>query len=182
MQLISQRMNEQLNMLIGKAFAINRMLDRGMSLLMVRWKMIKSSTILHEAAAHVYPSIVFADSISDYQGLRDAETIYPATPIGNREYSAPIDFFKDYRNENLEFEDMIKDAIEVAKEEDDETTKKFLKQLLFRLVPYTALSQDLVDLVDMCGNDRFKLLMLDTQIDDYIKVDKEIKFGEDDDD
>lgn len=170
MGLISERLNNQLNELIGKAFSINRMLDRGMSLLMVRWKMIESSRILHPAVAHAYPGDKFADSISDYQASRDMESIYPATPIGNREYEFPIDFFKDYLAENIEFEDMIKDAVDMAVEDGDHTTKVFLDGLLNRLVPYTALSQDLVDLVEMCDNDKFKLMMLDSDIDDYVNV------------
>ncbi len=170
MGLISEKLNNQLNELIGKCFAINRMLDRGMSLLMVRWKMIESSKILHELVAHAYPGDKFADSISDYQGLRDMETIYPRTPVGDRDYNSPLDFFKDYMNENIELEDMIKDSIELAMKDGDYSTKKFLDGLYSRLLPYTALSKDLVDLVSNCENDKFKLMMLDSDIDDYINV------------
>lgn len=141
-----------------------------MSLLNVRWKMIKSASILHPKVAHAFPSDIFADSISDYQASRNMESIYPATPIGNREYEAPIDFFKDYLAECIEFEDMIKDATDTAIDDGDHTTKVFLDGLIGRLVPYTALAMDLVDLVEMCDNDKFKLLMLDSQIDNYIKV------------
>ena len=100
MGLISDKTNNLLNQLIGKCFSINRMLDRGMSLLMVRWKMVKTSEILHPAIAHAYPGDKFADSISDYQGQRDNETIYPSTPVGNKEYNNPLEFFIDYHKEN----------------------------------------------------------------------------------
>lgn len=170
MELISKELNSKLDELVGKAFAINRMLDRGMSLLKVRWKMIKSSDLLHQKVAHAYPGDKFADSISDYQASRSMETIYPETPIGNREYNSPIDFFIDYFQENIEFEDMIKDVIDMAEKEDDQTTKKFLNGLLVRLSEYTSLSQDLIDIVSMCDNDKFKLLMLDSEIDDYVNV------------
>ena len=170
MGLISIKLNNQLNDLVGKAFSINRMLDRGMSLLAVRWKMIKSSNILHPLVAHAYPGDKFADSISDYQALRDMETVYPQTPAGDREYESPIDFFKDFFAENIEFEDMIKDAIDTAIEDGDHNTKKFLDGLLSRLSPYTSLSKDLVDLVGICENDKFKLIMLDSEIDDYINI------------
>ena len=154
MELISKNLNDCLDRLIGKSFAINRMLDRGMSLLKVRWKMINSSNTLHPMLAHAYLGDKFADSISDYQAERGMESIYPATPIGNREYSSPLDFFNDYMSENIEFEDMI----------------KFLDGLLYRLAPYIAASNDLVDLVSACDNDKFKLLVLDSEIDDYINV------------
>ena len=170
MELISKNLNDCLDRLIGKSFAINRMLDRGMSLLKVRWKMINSSNHLHGMLAHAYLGDKFADSISDYQSERGMESIYPATPIGNREYSSPLDFFNDYMSENIEFEDMIKDAINIATQEEDYTTKKFLDGLLYRLAPYIAASNDLVDLVSACDNDKFKLLVLDSEIDDYINV------------
>ena len=168
MGMIPDILNYQLNNLIGKCFEINRMLDRGMSLLMVRWKMPNASKILHESVAHIYPSDVFADSISDYQGLRDAESIYPATPAGDRDYNSPVDFFRDFVAENREFEDMIKDGIELAERESDYTTKNFLNGLLNRLVPYTALSLQLVDMFEACENDKFKLMMLDAEMEDII--------------
>jgi ferritin len=170
MGLISEKLNNKLNELIGKCFSINRMLDRGMSLLMVRWKMIRSSTLLHPAIAHAYPSDKFADSISDYQGQRDNESIYPSTPIGNKNYDNPLEFFKDYHKENLELEDMIKDAIDEAVEEGDLTTKKFLDGLLERLVPYTAMSQTLIDLATQYGTDSFHMQLLDANIKKYINV------------
>ena len=45
--------------------------------------------------AHAFTGDDFADGISSYQAMRSNETIYPATPIGDREYALPIDFFKD---------------------------------------------------------------------------------------
>lgn len=170
MGLISDKTNNLLNQLIGKCFSINRMLDRGMSLLMVRWKMVKTSEILHPAIAHVYPGDKFADSISDYQGQRDNETIYPSTPVGNKEYNNPLEFFIDYHKENLELEDMIKDAIDESVEEGDLTTKKFLDGLLERLIPYTAMSQTLIDLCKQYGMDSFHMQVLDANIDKYVNV------------
>lgn len=170
MALISDKLNSQLDDIIGKCFAINRMLDRGMSLLKVRWKLIHTSNTMHPKVAHAYPAEKFADGISDYQAERGNETIYPATPIGNKEYNTPLDFFMDYYNENIELENMIKDAIDESVEEGDNTTTKFLNDLLMRLSPYTALSQDLIDLFGKCDNDAFKMQILDFEIDDYINV------------
>lgn len=169
MGLISESLNNQLNELVGKAFAINRMMDRGMSLLLVRWKLINTVKHLHAPVAHVFPGDLFADGISDYQSKRDMESIYPATPIGNREYSKPLDFFKDFLNECIEFEDMIKDAIDTSVKDEDITTKVFLDGILKNLVPFTALAQDLVDLFSMC-NTPFELHVLDSEIGKYINI------------
>ena len=170
MQLISENLNNQLNNLIGKSFSINRMLDRGMSLLGVRWKLINSAKNLHPKVSHAYPSSKFADGIQDYQASREAETIYPATPIGNREYQNPLEFFIDFYKENLEFENMIKDVIDMSIEEGDNNTKNYLDKLLDNLVPFTALSQTLIDLVTQYGNETFKLQLFDSVIEKYIEV------------
>lgn len=170
MGLISEKLNSELDELIGKCFAINRMLDRGMSLLMVRWKMPNTSSLLHPVLAHSITGDKFADSISDFQGSRDMESIYPETPIGNKNYEYPLDLFYDYHNELLSFEDMIKDTIDDAVEEGDLVTKNFLDGLLSRLVPYTAISQTLIDLCKQYGNDSFHMQLLDANIDKYIKV------------
>ena len=69
MELISKNLNDCLDRLIGKSFAINRMLDRGMSLLKVRWKMINSSNHLHGMLAHAYLGDKFADSISEWRAF-----------------------------------------------------------------------------------------------------------------
>lgn len=55
-------------------------------------EMVKTEQILHPKVAHAFPSAEFADGLSDYQAQRSNETVYPATPIGNREYDKPIDF------------------------------------------------------------------------------------------
>lgn len=170
MELISEKLNNQLNELVGKCFAINRMLDRGMSLLKVRWKLINTSNILHPKVAHAYPAEKFADGISDYQASRGNETIYPETPVGNKEYNNPMEFFIDYYKENIALENMIKDTIDEAIEEGDTTTKVFLDKILMNLLPFTALSQDLVDLVEKYGNDNFHLQMLDSVIEKYINI------------
>lgn len=169
MGLISEKLNNELNNLIGEAFAINRMMDRGISLLNVRWKLIQTATAIHKPVAHQYSGF-FADGISDYQGQRDNESIYPATPIGNKEYNSPLDFFKDYHSENLKFENMIKDVIDEAIEEGDSTTKVFLDGVLKDLTPYIALSQTLVDLATQYGNDPFHLQVMDSVLKEYVNV------------
>lgn len=170
MALISEKLNNQLNDIVGKCFAINRMLDRGMSLLKVRWKLSHASDILHTKAAHAYTGDKFADGVSNYQALRGNETIYPATPIGDKDYNSPLDFFIDYYNENIDLQNMVEDAIDEAVEEGDATTKAFLNGLLKVLASYTALSQDLIDLFSKCDNDAFKMQILDFEIDDYVNV------------
>lgn len=170
MGLISDNLNGQLNDLVGKCFSINRMLDRGMSLLMVRWKMINSSKTLHPKVAHAFPSSLFADSISDYQASRNMETIYPATPIGNADYTSPLEFFTDFYNQCIELQSMIYDATESAIDDGNHSTKVFLDGLTQRLIPFTDLAQNLVDLTGQYGDDSFHLQVFDSVIDNYVNV------------
>lgn len=170
MGLISDKLNKELDEVRGQAFALNRMLDRGMSLLEVRWKLIKSAEILHPKVAHAYLGDDFADSISAYQAQRDNESIYTPTPAGDRDYENPLAFFEDYHRENLKFEDMIKDAVDNAIDEGDTTTKVFLDGLLGRLTPYIALSQTLVDLATQYGNEPFHLQIMDSVLKKYVNV------------
>lgn len=169
MQLISNTINEQLNALIGQCFSMNRMLDRGMSLLKVRWKMPRTSDILHEEVAHAYPAEKFADGISDYQASRGNETIYPATPIGNKNYDTPLEFFKEYFQENIKLENMIKDVMDMAEEQGDYTTKVFLESLLNNLAPFTDLSQSLIDIFER-DNSGMYLQMIDSNIKKYVNL------------
>lgn len=169
MGLISEQLNDKLNYLVGQSFALNRMLDRGMSLLSVRFKLINTANILHPKVAHIFPSSLFADGISDYQGSRDNETIYPETPIGNKEYEHPIDFFVDMLEEFISFEEKIQETVGNAFEEGDFTTKVFLESLLKNLVPFIALAQTMVDLFSTCKTP-FENMMLDAQIEKYINL------------
>ena len=167
MKKISDEMNSTLNNLVGKCFYMNRMLDRGMSLLKVRWKMPITSNILHPKVAHAFTGGLFADGISDYQATRDAETIYPATPMGDKEYENPVNFFEDYLNECMDFQNMLYDAYDQANEEGDYTTKKFVSGIIENLSKFTEIGQMMVDLCTQYGNDKLHMAMLDGVIDEY---------------
>ena len=166
--LIDKKLNNQINELIGKCFAVNRMLDRGMSLLNVRWKMVKTEQILHPKVAHAFPSAEFADGLSDYQAQRSNETVYPATPIGNREYDKPIDFFNDMLKEFLSLQDMLYDTYEAANDIGDYTTKEAISGVIKNLVKYTDIAQLLIDLAENFGSDTMGIALMDASIDKYI--------------
>ena len=165
--LIDVQLNNKINELIGKCFAINRMLDRGMSLLNVRWKMIQTEKILHPQVAHAFTGDDFADGLSAYQAKRSNETVYPATPIGDREYNKPIDFFIDMLNEFIELQDMLYDAYEMSKEIGDYSTKDIISGVINTLVKYTDIAQTLIDLAENYGSDGRGIALMDANIDEY---------------
>ena len=57
---------------------------------------------------------------------------------------------------------MFKDVagIDEAKEEGDESTKKFLKGILKDLTEYTEISKNLIDIYAPCGDDLFKMILM----------------------
>lgn len=170
MALIFEKINNELDKIRSKCFDINRIMDRGVSLLEVRWKMPLTAHILHPVAAHSILGDDFADSISKYQAERDNESVYLATPAGDKEYDSPLALFIDYHNNLLELESMTKDAVDMSIEYGDTVTKIFLDGFLTRLIPYISMSKVLVDLGVAYGKDSFQLQMLDVNIEKYIQV------------
>lgn len=169
MGLIVESLNHTLDSLVGKCFYMNRILDRGVSLLNVKFKLPNTAEVLHYHGAHVYLGDKFADAIADYQALRDNETMYPATVAGDDVFDKPLSVFLKFHSENLSFENMVLDAIDQANDIGDFATKHFLEKILDNLTEMTGLSKLLVDIFTDCDNDRFKLLMADSVIKEYIQ-------------
>lgn len=165
--LIDNTINNMLNDLVGKCFHLNRILDRGMSLLGVRWNMIQSAEILHEELAHAFLGNDFADKISNYQATRSCETIYPATPTGDTEYNSPKELFDYVMSEVLVFQDMLYDTYEAANEAGDIATKSLCGSVIGNLVEMTNKIQAILDLFENFGTTPLGMALLDASIDKY---------------
>jgi ferritin len=141
--LIKDELNESLNELVGECFLGNRILDRMMSILNIKFVMNNTSKILHGGMAHKFP--LLADMISYYQGSRNNLTIYPETPRAEEDYSSPFDLFTRFYNYMIELEDSVKEVIEQAIDIKDKNTKVFLDNFLLNLNKYTEQAILLVD-------------------------------------
>ena len=150
MKLIKDNVNDVLNSLVGDMFAMNRLLDRQMSILSVKFVMPNLSKILHQKYAHAMP--LEADKISDYQGSRNCMTIYPETPIGDEDYNSPIELFTRMLEKQLEIEENICEAMNSAYEDGDMSTKVFLQEFLRGFKKYAEQSLILVDKATMYGD------------------------------
>lgn len=133
--LIKEEVNEILNELVGKFFEFNRLLDRQMSVLDVKFTMKNTASVLHPLLAHKMP--LFADDISEYQGSRNALTIYPQTPEGSDDYSHPIEIFESMLSFQLSIEESISEAIVFSKNAGDMVTHSFLIDFLEEMIVYT---------------------------------------------
>ena len=170
MGLISEKLNNMLCEIIGECFAINRMLDRGMSLLDTKFAMKNTAALLHPGLAHVFLGSKFADGIGDYIGSRNNLVYYPATPIGDKDYIAPLEFVKDFYTHMINLQTMTYDAIDEAVEEGDYSTKVFLDGFLKNIVEYTDIAQTLSDVFNSYGFSSVNLQLLDANIDKHIHL------------
>jgi ferritin len=167
-QLINENVNESLNLLVGKCFEANRILDRIMSQLSVKFVMNRTSDILHPLLAHAFLDI--ADIVSDYQGSRNCMTIYPETPKDDTNYSTVSDIFTKILNCMEDLENIICEVIDIAKEENDRMTKIFLEHFLLQLNPFTSQALLLMDKINMYGNDSKSLMDFDRNIKSFITL------------
>lgn len=161
--LISQEVNSQLDILVGKFFEANRIMDRGCSVLDARFAMNKTSGILHKSLAHLYPLI--ADKISTYQSQRNNLTVYPQTPMDSTDYLTPLSFFERMLNFQVEIENSCYEVCEFADENNDYMTKIFLDNFMLSLIPVTQQLLLLVDKAEIYGGN---FMGFDHRIEDFI--------------
>ena len=64
---ISMKTSESLDLLVGKAFDLNRSFDRAVSIMQNKWCMPNASETIHINLAHTFP--VMADKISEIKKL-----------------------------------------------------------------------------------------------------------------
>jgi len=117
--LIPERINNKLDEIVTKCFEGNRIADRAMSVLNIKFVMNKTEEILHEKLAHLYPQL--ADRVSTYQSSRNNLTFYGMTPADNSDYTSPLEFFEKMVNYMIELESLIGEGVELSRSEDTST-------------------------------------------------------------
>lgn len=162
-QLISEELNTEFSNLIGKLFALNRICDRGVSVLSVSFAMNKSSRLIHKHFCHLPPTL--ADSISEFQDSRNCLSVYPATPIGDKIYQKPIEFFQDLLDVMIALEGEIDNIREIAKESNDYASLVFLDSFMLKIIPLTHQCLLLMDKSNSYGED---YQSFDHRIEDWI--------------
>ena len=163
--LLTGEIKESLEKIVSHCFYANRITDRICSILSVSFVMPNTSNIIHHKLAHRYP--VLADGISDYMDSRDCTTIYGETPRGDQEYGSYLDCFNKILEVNLDFERLVKEAIETAIKAGDYTTKIYLENYLLNIIPITKDILTLVDKAEMYGNNNSGTMKFDHDISDF---------------
>lgn len=168
MERISEQTKKRLLFLVGRMFECNRYADRGMSLLETRWKMLTSAKYLHGLVAHAM--LVLADYIGEYLSSKNCEVIYPATLIGDQEYSSPLEFFNFMLEEFYKVEDEIEDIIDGVIAEKDNSSRNFLDGFLSKWQGYVITMQNVSEIANLYGSDSKSLQQFDDEIGNSITV------------
>lgn len=114
---VSLKTSESLDLLVGKAFDLNRSFDRAVSIMQNKWCMPNAANIIHHNLAHLFP--LLADVISGFKDNWNLTTVYPETHKDDRDYANLLDMMTVLRNEVLDFYEMIKMVYKIADEEGD---------------------------------------------------------------
>ena len=165
--LISEELNNSLSELVGELFAGNRILDRMMSILSVKFVMNKTALILHSGLAHKYP--LLADKISTYQASRNNLTSYPETPLDDSDYESPLDAFNKFLTYMRRLEGYVSEVIIETRNTNDLMTEEFLTQFLLGLNKYTEQALLLVDKGELYIND---WMSFDERIENFYILDE----------
>ena len=163
--LLSEKTKLVLEKIIQHCFYINRMADRMVSVLSVKFVMPNTSNIIHKNYAHWAP--IYADLISDYMDSRDCTTIYGETPRGDQEYENPLDCINKALEMNIELEKLLKKSIETSLEERDYTTMVFLQNVLYKIIPVTKDLLLLVDKMELYGDTPKDWMKLDHDVPSF---------------
>lgn len=128
---ISLKTSESLDLLVGKAFDLNRSFDRAVSIMQNKWCMPNAANIIHHNLAHLFP--LLADIISGFKDNWNLTTVYPETHKDDRDYSNLLAMMTILKDEVLDFYEMIKMVYKIAEEENDFNTMAMLIDFMNKL-------------------------------------------------
>lgn len=148
---ISLKTSESLDLLVGKAFDLNRSFDRAVSIMQNKWCMPNAANIIHHNLAHLFP--LLADVISGFKDNWNLTTIYPETHKDDRDYSNLLDMMTILRNEVLDFYEMIKMVYKIAEEENDFNTMAMLIDFMNKLTIVVSQMYTLKDKAEQMPTD-----------------------------
>lgn len=151
MSIISEATKSAVTELIAQCFVENRMLDRMVSVLGVKFVYNQTADHIHHGMAHLYP--VLADEIGEKCLERyNIPVIYGATPAGNQDYSSVKEIIYAVRDRAINFQNMLIGACKIAQDNND---YHVLADLLDILEDYNEVVEQallLADKLDIFGD------------------------------
>lgn len=148
---ISLKTSESLDLLVGKAFDLNRSFDRAVSIMQNKWCMPNAANIIHHNLAHLFP--LLADVISGFKDNWNLTTVYPETHKDDRDYSNLLAMMTILRDEVLDFYEMIKMVYKIAEEENDFSVMAMLIDFMNKLTIVVSQMYTLKDKAEQMPTD-----------------------------
>ena len=148
---ISLKTSESLDLLVGKAFDLNRSFDRAVSIMQNKWCMPNAANIIHHNLAHLFP--LLADVISVFKDNWNLTTVYPETHKDDRDYSNLLAMMTILRDEVLDFYEMIKMVYKIAEEENDFSVMAMLIDFMNKLTIVVSQMYTLKDKAEQMPTD-----------------------------
>jgi ferritin len=165
--LLTSSMKESLEKIVKHCFYCNRITDRIVSWMSIKFVMPTTANLIHPNLAHMYLGDSGADGISGYMDSRNCTTIYGETPIGNKEYDNPRECMNEILDINLEWENLVKESIKLAKEENDYATMVFLQHYLENIIEITKDILTLVDKIEMYEDSNSGWMKFDNDVVEF---------------
>lgn len=116
--IVTQETQNVIIELIGECFKMNRILDRQVSVLGVKFVYSNTANLCHQYIAHYFPTL--ADKLGELCLERyNIPVAYPATPAGMQDYSDAEELIHDMEDKVIEFQTKFMGACRVAFENND---------------------------------------------------------------
>jgi hypothetical protein len=163
--LISNNVDEKLDEIVTFCFFGNRLADRAMSVIDVKFVMPQTEKLLHQKIAHLFPNL--GDVVSSYQASRSCLTVYGLTPKDDSDYISPKEFFDKLLDYMTDFESLCYDARNLAFEDNDMTTVVFLDKFIRTIIRLTSACILLVDKSEKYNGDWMRF---DHDIEDFFDL------------
>lgn len=127
--MISDETIDCLNRLVQEGFILNRIWDRGLSVLSVKFAMNNFNKIFHVGLAHRFP-VDWSDYFSEVMEKYNVTTRYLVTPEDSSDYNSPREFFDKNLQYHQEMYTILKEAIDTATIQGDINVEKYLNQFV----------------------------------------------------
>lgn len=149
--IVTQQTQDAVEQLIGRAFFMNRKIDRMVSVLGVKFAYNNTSSLIHLNIAHFFPLV--ADTLGEKCLERyNIPVYYPATPDGKEDYQSVSEIIHRLEELLLEYQTMLMGACKVAMDNNDIHVYADLLDVLKEFNMYVEQGILLTDKIDSYGN------------------------------
>ena len=149
--LVSKSTQEALMEFVKQCFAMNRFLDRAVSVLGVKFAMNQLADLVHHGLAHAYPNL------GDICGEKCLEAynisvIYGETPKGDEDYSTVSECIRAINKRTIDFQTLTMGVCKIAYNNNDLQVYADMLDILKKVNEYVTQTILLEDKIEVYGN------------------------------